>query len=374
MTTSTILSPNRYDGRAAAVRVIVMHTMEAPEGPSTAENIARYFAKPSTKASAHVCGDNNSTVRCVPDSGTAWAAPGANADGLQYELAGYARQTAAEWADAYSVAALELAAQQCAEWVRKYGIPIRHLSPAELKAGARGFVAHDDVSKAYKKSSHWDPGPAFPWASFLARVAALTGGAAPVVNPVPAPAPSNVVRQGSRGSLVSRVQSFLGIPADGIFGAQTHAAVVAYQRALGLTPDGIVGAQTWAAINAGRRPAAGPSPRNAAQTVATQKALQGAKQDGYWGDDTDMRVNLVRAAINGHFPGGSGAGGVQGVKDAQWVVWAAADGIWGPKSAAALKATIAKLQAAWGVAADGIWGPKTEAAYVAARTRNYKTW
>jgi hypothetical protein len=53
--------------------------MEAPEGPQTAENIAAYFAKTSTKASAHVCVDNDSEVRCVSDADTAWAAPRANA-------------------------------------------------------------------------------------------------------------------------------------------------------------------------------------------------------------------------------------------------------------------------------------------------------
>lgn len=374
MATSTRISPNRYDGRAAKIRLIVMHTMEAPEGANTAENIAAYFAKKTTKASAHICGDNNSTVRCVDDNDTAWAAPGANADGLQYELAGYARQTAAEWADAYSVAALELAAQQCAEWAKRYGIPIRHLTPAELKAGHAGFVSHDDVSKAFRKSSHWDPGPNFPWQAFLARVAALAGGVLPVSNPTPPPTPSTTIRQGSTGALVSRLQAFLGVPADGVFGPQTHAATVAYQRGVGLTADGIVGPLTWAKVNAGVRPgSAAQSPRDAAQSSATQRAVR-ATVDGFWGDDTDMRVNLVRSALNGQFPGGNGKGGVQGVRDAQWTVGADADGVWGPKSAAALKATVARLQAAWGTGADGVWGPNTERAYVTARARNYKTW
>ena len=361
----TIASPNKYAGRASPVEVIVIHTMEAPEVSTTAENIARYFAKSSTKASAHDCIDNDSVVVCVQDEDTAWAAPGANANGIQLELAGYARQTAADWDDAYSRAVLELAAQRAAVRVRKYGIPIVHLSVAQLRAGGRGFVSHDDVSKAFGKSTHWDPGPAFPWASFLARVAALVGGAAPVVNPVPAPAPSTVIRQGSRGSLVSRMQTFLGITVDGIFGPATHAAVVAYQRALGLTVDGIVGAQTWEAINTGRRPGAGPSPRSATQTKATQAAVR-ATQDGYWGDDTERRVNLVRSALNGQYP--------QGVAETQRVVGTPDDGSWGAKSRAALTSTVKRLQAAWGTGADGIWGPKTEAAWSAARARNFKTW
>ena len=102
--------------------------------------------------------------------------------------------------------------------------------------------------------------------------------------------------------------------------------------------------------------------RNVAETIATQKAVR-AKADGDWGDDTDNRVNLVRAALNGRHDAV-----VQGV------IGTKTDGIWGPKSKAALVATVKALQRAWGTNPDGIWGAKTEAAWVAARTRNYKNW
>jgi len=35
---------------------------------------------------------------------------------------------------------------------------------------------------------------------------------------------------------------------DGVFGAQTRNAVVAYQRSRGLTADGIVGCNTWLSL------------------------------------------------------------------------------------------------------------------------------
>lgn len=113
--------------------------------------------------------------------------------------------------------------------------------------------------------------------------------------------------------------------------------------------------------------------RSATVSKATQNAVQAAP-DGYWGDDTDMRVNLVRAAINRRFPGGDNKGGKQGVADAQWTVGANPDGIWGPDSQAALAATVKRLQSAWGAQPDGAWGPATEAAYLRARGANYKTW
>ena len=53
---------------------------------------------------------------------------------------------------------------------------------------------------------------------------------------------------GSQGELVAHVQRALGIPADGIFGPQTDAAVRQYQANAGLQVDGIVGLATWGAL------------------------------------------------------------------------------------------------------------------------------
>jgi peptidoglycan hydrolase-like protein with peptidoglycan-binding domain len=66
-----------------------------------------------------------------------------------------------------------------------------------------------------------------------------------------------VLRQGSNSTwpkvTVRSLQYLLDahgakLPADGVFGAKTTAAVAAFQRAHRLTADGVVGAQTWAAL------------------------------------------------------------------------------------------------------------------------------
>ena len=68
------------------------------------------------------------------------------------------------------------------------------------------------------------------------------------------------IQQGAVGAQVAAVQYYLSylaqtfyptipnIVPDGIFGAQTRSAVIAFQNTFGLTADGIVGPATWAAL------------------------------------------------------------------------------------------------------------------------------
>lgn len=61
-------------------------------------------------------------------------------------------------------------------------------------------------------------------------------------------ATQRTVGTGAQGSLVKSIQRQLGIPADGIYGPRTKAAVERYQRQHGLQVDGVVGRQTLAAL------------------------------------------------------------------------------------------------------------------------------
>ena len=54
-----------------------------------------------------------------------------------------------------------------------------------------------------------------------------------------------MLKQGARGNITKLLQEKLGTSADGIFGANTKAAVISYQKANGLSADGIVGPNTW---------------------------------------------------------------------------------------------------------------------------------
>jgi hypothetical protein len=39
-----------------------------------------------------------------------------------------------------------------------YSIPAVWLSPRELRAGRRGITSHNNVSRTWHESTHWDPG------------------------------------------------------------------------------------------------------------------------------------------------------------------------------------------------------------------------
>jgi len=154
------------------IDLVVLHTMESSEKPDTAEGVARWFAgSTSPEASAHYCVDSDSVVQCVRENDVAWGAPGANRIGVQVELAGRASQTAADWADVYSSALLARAAGLVADVCRRHAIPATFVDAAGLLRGERGVTTHAEVSKAWKRSTHWDVGPGFPMAAFLRAVA-----------------------------------------------------------------------------------------------------------------------------------------------------------------------------------------------------------
>ena len=167
-------SPNYRPGRIKPVRLVVLHTAETPCEPGRAIGIARYLARPDVQASAHYCVDPLTTVQGVQERDTAWAAPGANADGIQIEQAAYAGFGAADWAGVnpqqmITGQLVPLVAGICTRW----DIPAVALDTAGVLSGAAGITTHVAVSEAYGLSDHWDCGPAYPLDAVVAQVAAL---------------------------------------------------------------------------------------------------------------------------------------------------------------------------------------------------------
>jgi len=155
---------------ADPVNLIVIHTMEAPEKPNTAKNVAMWFASAQApQASAHYCIDAEEIVQCVLETVVAWAAPGANKEGIHLEHAGYAKQSASDWSDAYSTRMLERSAALAADIARRHQVPLVRLTAADLRTpGVRGFTGHVDVTNGRNGGKgHTDPGVDFPWDRYL---------------------------------------------------------------------------------------------------------------------------------------------------------------------------------------------------------------
>jgi N-acetyl-anhydromuramyl-L-alanine amidase AmpD len=162
-----IESPHRTVVAGRDVTTVVIHTMEITERDGAAESCAKWFADSDSEVSAHYCVDADTTIQCVREDDIAWHARGGNANSIGIELAGFAGQGSVGWNDAYSRAVLDRAARLTAEVCERHGIPIRRLLAADLLDRKHGITGHADVSAAFGKSDHWDPGPSFPWRKFL---------------------------------------------------------------------------------------------------------------------------------------------------------------------------------------------------------------
>jgi N-acetyl-anhydromuramyl-L-alanine amidase AmpD len=249
-----VASPNVTRTAGRKIDVVVVHSMEMDEKGTTAESCARWFQNPAAKVSAHYCVDANSIVQCVREGHIAWHAPGANHNGIGVEHAGRARQTRAEWLDDYGVAMLNRSAALVADVCRRQHIPVTWLHPADLVAGKRGITSHNNVSKAFKRGSHWDPGPGFPMEWYLRHVRAKLGPPNTPTPPLEDDPPT--LKRGAAGWQVKRLQRLLRangllpppLPLNGVFDETTEAAVLAFQALHDLEVDGVAGPMTWRAL------------------------------------------------------------------------------------------------------------------------------
>jgi peptidoglycan hydrolase-like protein with peptidoglycan-binding domain len=147
-----------------------------------------------------------------------------------------------------------------------------------------------DISRSWAKAKRL---AAEPGTLPQARVAGATLVVAAVAAALPVPGGAHgrvkgsgaaevrveLLRMGSRGAAVAKLQRRLGVAADGIFGPITRARVRAFQKRHGLLVDGIVGPQTRAALYH-----RSPEPRivRAWWVVQVQRAL-GVTVDGLYG-------------------------------------------------------------------------------------------
>ncbi len=155
-------------GRRVPISLVVIHTAEIDCSPGHARAVAQYFGGASApQASAHYVVGPEEVIACVREEDTAWHAPGVNPRAVGVELTARAGWSAETWAAAPAAELLERAAVLVASVCRRHGVPVVRLDAAGVREGAAGICGHVDVSRAFKKSDHFDPGPRFPWEHFL---------------------------------------------------------------------------------------------------------------------------------------------------------------------------------------------------------------
>lgn len=165
-------------------RLIVVHTSEGGEGPSSARNLAAFIASPGDRpspgggrygAAYHYVADLDRTaIPCVPHDVVAYAAAGANHDGVHVCIPGRAGQTAEQWLDDVSAGYVETVAAVIVDVAATERIPLRRLTVAEVRDGAAGYCGHHDVSLAFGRSTHTDPGDEFPWGVLADHITRFT--------------------------------------------------------------------------------------------------------------------------------------------------------------------------------------------------------
>jgi len=120
----------------------------------------------------------------------------------------------------------------------------------KIRANAIMCCGHKEYALPMGRKSD----PTFDMEGFRLQVAAIMAGTAPLPSVIPAVDSDNrpTLRRGAVGEPVKLIQTKIGVPVDGSFGAVTEAAVRAFQRENDLVPDGIVGPRTWATLMPGQ--------------------------------------------------------------------------------------------------------------------------
>ena len=99
-----------------------------------------------------------------------------------------------------------------------------------------------------------------------------------------------LLKVGSRGEDVKKLQAKLGLGADGIFGKGTEDAVKSFQTKSGLTPDGIVGEGTWNKLFGGQQVIAEPAP---VVPVVQTPSVSGLKLERLKGHIPDSVISQI---------------------------------------------------------------------------------
>lgn len=176
--------PNRYRAAITTTKgYFVVHDSES--GDDTYDSLLNFVTQPGTKTDNNGLTFYGSSYNIITNGkgagdvsrGYKWllgtdaapfAAPPLNDYGLHICMPGKAGQSRSEWTDAISMHHIEGVAQAILDNCKTLNIPCRRVLPAQMVAAgitapAVGYCGHVDVTNAWHKTTHYDPGASFPW-------------------------------------------------------------------------------------------------------------------------------------------------------------------------------------------------------------------
>lgn len=177
-------TPRYHSGESNhPVKVVVIHSAVIPCEPGRARQLGEWNKSGATKGSWHYATDPAETIQCSYDRFVCHA-DGWNDHHIAIEMADWpgpwpeGSRTKRWWINLKRVwrwrgknhqMMLRRTAKLTAQLCLANGLPIKFLSAAALKRGERGVTTHANVTAAYKRSVHWDPG-AWPRYRFMRLV------------------------------------------------------------------------------------------------------------------------------------------------------------------------------------------------------------
>lgn len=175
-----LLHPTRYHIASQTTKLgVVVHDSESGDGSSA--NLVSILQQPGTIPSGdhfygagyHAVTDGKGSYVSVADATAAPnSAPPLNDTYWHVCMPGFANQTRDQWLDQLSLAHIRGVALFIANaWLRDGCTwePAYQLA-ADMLAGHHGWTAHYQVSLAWHKTTHYDPGPFFPFDVLQAEV------------------------------------------------------------------------------------------------------------------------------------------------------------------------------------------------------------
>lgn len=152
-------------------RTINLAVVHITAAKGSAMSTAMYNTHRPDTVSAHYFVDNTEIVQGVRLKDVAFAAPGANSDGVQIEICcPDVNMSREKWRSDYLNATC-LTAKILYHLFKRYQVPIIFRDHHDLLMTGdhhKGVTTHLEVNNAYHQSTHTDPGPGFPMSDLIA--------------------------------------------------------------------------------------------------------------------------------------------------------------------------------------------------------------